>query len=318
MTADVRTIGACGPDAWPEATLRPLSDRDFARFRRLVGALAGINLTPAKKSLFVGRLGKRLRACGLGSFGDYFDLIERDEAERTRMIDALCTNETHFFREPRQFAFLAERAIPVWREELRAGTRPPRIRVWSAACSTGEEPYSLAMALLDRFPAGTGWEIEILASDISTRTLAKARQATWPIAKRAEIPRHYLKRFMLRGTRSEEGRMCAGPEIRGIVRFEAVNLVDERLVAGTAFDAIFCRNVLIYFDAETKARVVDRLLEHLLPGGLLFLGQAESLTGTNPRIRAVGPSIYARADLTSGPWAALRAAATSGGRGRRP
>ncbi len=294
----------CGDQA-----LRPLSDREFSQFRKLVRSLAGINLTPAKKSLLVGRLRKRVQACGLRSFGDYYRLAEQDEAEGQRMVDALCTNETHFFREPKQFAFLTERVVPLWSDEVRNGRRPPRLRIWSAACSTGEEPFSLAMALLARCPPQAGWEIEILASDVSTRALAAAREATWPIAKRTEIPDRYLRRFMLRGTGCEEGRMSAGPEIRSVVRLAAVNLMAHNYAVGAGFDVIFCRNVLIYFDAATKAQVVERLLSHLLPNGLLFLGQAESLAGASPKVRGVGPSVYARVETASGPWTALGAAA---------
>ncbi len=303
-----RQAGATAyPAAWPDATVAPLTEREFSQFRSLVRATAGINLTPSKKALLVGRLVKRLRACRLDSFGEYYRLAEQDDAERQRMIDAICTNETHFFREPRQFDFLAGRVVPLWCDELRAGKRPPRVRIWSAACSTGEEPYSLAMALLDRLPPSAGWQIQILASDLSSRVLAKAREATWPIAQMHEIPMPYLRRFMLRGTRTEEGLMCAGSEIREVVEFSSLNLMDRSYQVGAPFDAIFCRNVLIYFDAETKAGVVGRLIPHLLPGGLLFLGQAESLAGVDARLRGVGPSVYARSDAP---------AASTVGRGR--
>lgn len=273
-----------------------VSDAVFARFQALVHREAGIWLSPAKKALLVGRLSKRLRTLGLASFRDYWERVQGDEAERRHMLDCITTNETHFFREPRHFELLAERVYPSWHAEADAGRRPRRIRVWSAACSTGEEPYSIAMSILQAFPPGLGWGVDVLGSDLSTRVLERARQATWPIAKAAEIPPACLKRFMLRGTGDAEGRMKAGPELQAVVRFARVNLNDERYGAIGQFDLLFCRNVLIYFDPPTKARVLEQLLAHLAPAGLLFLGHAESLGATTDRLRAVIPSVYAFAD----------------------
>jgi len=271
----------------------PVSDRDFARFQALVNREAGIWLAPVKKALLVGRLARRLRELGLTSYGDYYERVEGDEAERIRMLDAICTNETHFFREPRHFELLAERVFPAWRDEADAGRRPRRIRIWSAACSTGEEPYSLAMSLLAAFPAG--WDLEILASDLSTRVLERAGAGLWPIEKAGEIPKGHLEAFMLEGYGAQEGLMKAGPEIRAIVRFARVNLAGDGWPGGPPFDLVFCRNVLIYFDRATKIRVVERLLERLDPRGLLFLGHAESLGGFTTRARSVVPTVYAPA-----------------------
>ena len=199
------------------------------------------------------------------------------------MLDAICTNETHFFREPRHWEFLAERVFPAWRDEADAGRRPRRVRVWSAACSTGEEPYSLAMSLLTAFPAG--WALEVLATDLSTKILERAAAGVWPLAKAKEIPEPYLKAFMLKGFGAQEGLMRAGPEIRALVRFDRVNLIGDDWPPGPPFDLVFCRNVLIYFDRHRRA-VVDRLLDRLAPRGYLFLGHAESLGGfTDPRAR---------------------------------
>jgi chemotaxis protein methyltransferase CheR len=271
----------------------PVSDRDFARFQALINREAGIWLAPVKKALLVGRLARRLRELGLESYGDYYARVEADGVERVRMLDAICTNETHFFREPRHFDFLEGRVFPAWREEADAGRRPRRVRLWSAACSTGEEPYSLAMTLLTAFPSG--WELEIVASDLSTKVLERAENGVWPIEKANEIPDAHRKAFMLRGYGAQEGLMKAGPELRAIVSFHRVNLVGETWPGGPPFDLVFCRNVLIYFDRATKVRVVERLLGRLDPRGYLFLGHAESLGGVTAAGRPVVPTVYAPA-----------------------
>jgi len=272
---------------------RGLSHTEFKLFQELIQREAGIYLAETKKALLVGRLARRLRELGLSSFEDYHRyLTERDPAEQVNMLDCVSTNETHFFREPKQFEFLAERIVPQWLAEAAAGTRPRRICVWSAACSTGEEPYSLAMALLDRLPPQSGWEVEILGSDISTRALARAREAVWPLERACEIPEAYLPRFMLRGTRSQEGRMKAGPQIRSVVRFERINLNADRYPVIGRFDLVFCRNVLIYFAAASKQRVIRQLLRHLRSGGYLFLGHAETAIGMGDSLQRVGPTIY--------------------------
>ncbi len=268
--------------ALPE--VRPLSGDEFRLFQRLIHQEAGIFLGPSKQELLVARLRRRLRALQLHSFLAYYRLVKCDPEERVKMLDCISTNETHFFREPRQFEFLEHRIFPDVQHNRRPG-----LRLWSAGCSTGEEPYSLAMTLLDHFP---GWPIEILATDLSTRVLAKARAAVWPIEKAEEIPTVYRKRFMLKGTRQQDGKMKAGPEIRSVVHFARLNLNDETYPQLGLFDLIFCRNVLIYFNAESRERVIRRLLSHLTPGGTLFLGHAESLSGLTTLVRSVGPNIY--------------------------
>jgi chemotaxis protein methyltransferase CheR len=291
-----RRRAAAAAGAFPaEPPAQLIADREFRLFQGLVHREAGICLAPVKKALLVGRLAKRLRALGLGDYRDYLDRVESDPAERVRMIDCLCTNETHFFREPRHFEFLATRVFPRWRAEAEAGRRPRRARLWSAACSTGEEPCSLAMSLLSSFPPEVGWDLEILATDLSTRALEAARQAVWPLEKAAEIPAPHLKAWMLRGAGSQQGFMKAGPEVRSLVRFQRLNLNDRGWPGLGQFDLVFCRNVLIYFDPPTKERVVGHLLDHLAADGLLFLGHAESLSSTGHRVRAVVPTVYARA-----------------------
>jgi chemotaxis protein methyltransferase CheR len=271
----------------------PISERDFTGYQRLVYREAGIWLSSAKKALLVGRISRRLRELGGLSYGAYLRRAVEDEVERVRLLDALCTHETHFFREPRHFELLEREVLPRWRERGDTGSgQGRRVRVWSAGCSTGEEPFSLAMVLRHHLPPEEGWHIDILATDLSTRILERARQALWPLDKAREIPRRYLRTWMLRGVGSQEGWMKAGPELRSLVRFQRLNLNDGQGVAGH-YDLIFCRNVLIYFDAASKARVIERLLGHLSPHGLLFLGHAESLTGLGWRVSAVMPTVYA-------------------------
>jgi chemotaxis protein methyltransferase CheR len=292
----VTTALAAAPVADGE---RALGDREFARLRDLIRREAGISLGAGKRALLVGRLSRRLRELGLGGFREYCDRVEAEPAEIVAMLDCVSTNETHFFREPHHFQFLADKAYPRWKAEAAAGIRPRRIRAWSAACSTGEEPYTIAMSLLRSFPPGSGWALEVLATDLSTRVLAQARAASWPIDKRREIPQTELRAYMLRGVGPLEGTMRAGPEIRALVEFRRLNLVEETYAGVGEFDLLFCRNVLIYFDAPTKERVVGHLLRHLRPGGHLFLGHAESLTPGLAGLQSVEPSVYARREPRS-------------------
>ena len=203
--------------------LRPLTDREFRQFQSLVHREIGIFLPDSKKALVVSRLSKRLRTLGLQSFGAYYDAVEADRAERTLMLDCICTNETRFFREPRQFEFLETEVLPRWREEGEAGTRPKRIRAWSAACSTGEEPYSLAMLLRTHFPAESGWAVEVLASDISTKALDAAKEGVWALQRTESIPPAYLRAYMLKGVRAEEGKARAHPSLKSLIQFIHIN-----------------------------------------------------------------------------------------------
>jgi chemotaxis protein methyltransferase CheR len=273
-----------------DSAIEPIEPHVFRRFQRLIQGESGIRLTDVKKALLTGRLSRRLRELGLTSFGEYLRRVEADEPERVRMLDLIATNETRFFRESKQFELLDSDVLPRWAAEAAEGKRPRRIRAWSAGCSTGEEPYSLAMLLLSHFPRD--WDMEILATDLSTRVLEKARAAVWPLSKSKEIPPAFLKTFMLRGTGPEDGKMKAGPEVRAFVRFERLNLNDTSYKVQGPFDLILCRNVLIYFDPEGKRQVIGRLLDHLAPTGFFLVGHAESLNGITDRVRAVMPSVY--------------------------
>lgn len=271
--------------------LPELPDRVFYGYRRLIYQEAGIYLGPHKKALLMGRLSRRLRELG-SSFNDYLKQVQEDALERARLLEAICTHETRFFREPRHFEFLERDVLPRWRSQGGTDSGGKQVRVWSAGCSSGEEAFSLAMVLRYHLPPEEGWAIEILASDLSTRILERARQTLWPVDRADEIPSRYLKAFMLRGTGSQEGLMKAGPELRPLVHFQRINLNEESLPVPGRFDLLFCRNVFIYFDAASKARAVDRLVSRLSPRGYFFVGHAESLGAVTHRLQLVHPTVY--------------------------
>jgi chemotaxis protein methyltransferase CheR len=265
-----------------------LTAQEFRLFQTLVHREAGIFLSEQKRALLFGRLAPRIRSLALPSFKAYYDHVVADRDALTHMLDAICTNETSFFREPKQFAFLEGSLLPSWRLAAERGERRKQVRVWSAGCSTGEEPYSIAMSLSAALPE---WSIEIVASDLSTKVLQRAAAGIWPIERAEQIPIHHRKAFMLRGSGEQEGRMAARPELTSLIRFARINLNGDSWPLAGRFDLIFCRNVLIYFDAPSKRRIIDRLLDRLQPSGLLFLGHSESL-GTFERVRVAGPTVY--------------------------
>lgn len=272
--------------------LHTIGDKEFALFQELICRQSGIYLSTAKRALLVGRLVKRLQELAISSFHHYYQLVLADRDEMIKMLDAICTNETHFFREGQHFEFIEDVVIAEWRRQEAAGRRERRIRVWSAGCSSGEEPYSLAMLLLWHFPPGSGWQIEILATDLSTRALAKAVTAVWPLERAAEIPPRFLKEYMLKGVRSQAGKMRASATLREAVDFQRVNLNDEVYAVNGCFDLIFCRNVLIYFHQRSKAQVIDKLFHRLAATGYLFLGHAESLTNLTDQAECIIPNVY--------------------------
>ncbi|MBI3479044.1 MAG: protein-glutamate O-methyltransferase CheR [Nitrosomonadales bacterium] len=260
-----------------------LRDNEFAQFRDMIYRIAGINLSPAKKQLVASRLMKRLKHLNLASYGEYFKLISspQGKAELQVAVDALTTNETHFFREPKHFDFLRNRVIPA-RKSGRG------LRIWSAACSSGEEPYSIAM-LLDELLGNEPWEV--VASDISTHVLAKARSGLYPIVRMPEIPKHYLNRYCLKGVGEHDGTLLIEQSLRDRVRFVQHNLTETPDKLGD-FDVIFLRNVMIYFDMETKRQVVSRLLPRLRPGGYFLVSHSESLNGVTDEVKLVVPAVY--------------------------
>lgn len=267
----------------PNYTATVLQEKEFAQLRELIYRIAGISMSPAKKPLVTSRLAKRLKHYELASYGDYYQMITAADgkAELQMAVDLLTTNETHFFREPKHFDFLRQRILP----ERKPGKT---LRIWSAACSSGEEPYSIAM-LLDEGLGNAPWEI--VASDLSTRVLEKARDGLYPIERMPEIPRHYLSNYCLKGTGSQQGTLLIERRLRERVQFMQHNLIETPPKQGE-FDAIFLRNVMIYFDQDTKRQVVKRLLSQLRPGGYFFVGHSETLNGINDEVRLVQPAVY--------------------------
>jgi chemotaxis protein methyltransferase CheR len=276
------SAGTAPREALPGALV--LRAEEFALFQRLLHQVAGIWVVPAKRAMVEGRLARRTRQLGLDSFGAYFRRLAENADERQTAIDLLTTNETHFFREPRHFDFLRTRVAA-----LRGSGRP--VRVWSAAASTGQEPYTIAMVLAQAL-GDSPWEI--FASDLSRRVLERAASALYDISLAREIPQEYLHEYCLKGVGAQEGRFAVAPQLVRRVRFAQVNL-NEPLPDVGQFDVIFLRNVMIYFQTETKRAVVARILRQLRPEGYLLVGHSESLHGLAPGLQMVVPSVYRKA-----------------------
>jgi chemotaxis protein methyltransferase CheR len=260
-----------------------ITDKEFSQFQKLIHDIAGIHMNPIKKPLVMGRLAKRLIHHGLRSYGEYFKLLDSGEhpKELQTAVDLLTTNETYFFREPKHFEFLQQKILTLH-------ARGKNFRVWSAACSTGQEPYSIAMTL-SHVLGDNPWEV--IASDLSTRVLEKARTGHYSLEQADNIPKEYLAKFCLKGIGSQAGTFLIDKAVRNRVKFAQINL-NERLPRGEMMDLIFLRNVMIYFNAETKHQVVQRVVETLRPGGHLFVGHSESLNGLYDKLKAIAPAIY--------------------------
>jgi chemotaxis protein methyltransferase CheR len=265
----------------------PLNNDVFKLFRALVYRECGINLTDHKRAMFSSRLQKRLSQLGLTSFQDYYDLVVggHSDAELTTMLDYISTNQTEFFREPHHFTFLRERVLP----ELAVDKT---VRIWSTACSSGEEPYSIAMTLSDTIDSSSTWNCRILASDISTRMLAKAATGQYSHEKINSLSSDLVRRHFLLGKGNRRELVKIKPHIANMAVFRRINLMDDRYPIKSLLDVIFCRNVLIYFDRETQAKVLARLSRYLKPGGYLFLGHSETMQGISDAFHYVAPTIY--------------------------
>jgi chemotaxis protein methyltransferase CheR len=246
-----------------------------------------IRLDESKQQLINTRLGKRLRHLGLNSLVEYCALLRSSpsEEEMTHLVNALSTNFTHFMREPDHFHLLAEQALPAV-----LGPRK-RFQVWSAACSTGEEPYTMAFFLTERYPPSAGWDWHILATDVSTKALDKAAAGIYPEERLAAIPRGWHRAYFQRGQGQWQGYYRVKPAVRERVVFRQLNLLSEYRFA-EAFEVIFCRNVMIYFDRPTQAQLVNQLGRWLAPQGFLLIGHAESLNGLRVPFRCLRPSVY--------------------------
>jgi len=281
-----------------------ISDREFALFRDLVREHAGITLGPHKRHLLRARLGRRLRALGMTTFAQYYEHLTdpaRDGAgELIIFINAITTHKTDFFRELHHFEYLAGRWTPAWRAAAeRSGQR--RLRLWSAACSSGEEPYTLAMVLAAAGLTPPGWDTRILASDIDTDCLAQTESGVYPTDRVTPVPADLLKRCFLRGTGRHDAEVRVRPELRKLLTIRRINLAEPTWPIHTRFHVIFCRNALIYFDRTMQKTILERLVSSLEPGGLLFLGHAESVFGLVDGLSHLGNTIYARtADVRAG------------------
>jgi chemotaxis protein methyltransferase CheR len=282
-----------------EATL---TDKEFAALRELIYAHTGIALAPYKRYLVQARLGRRLRALGLSSFAEYHErLVSGDGAELTQFINAMTTNKTDFFREAHHFEYLRNTWLPARRA---AGAR--KLRIWSAACSTGEEPYTIAVTVLDALDGAAGWDVKILASDIDTDVLGRAEAGTYSLDQVAPVPAPLLARYFQRGRGQHEGSVRVSPALRSLVTFRRINFLDDPWPIRATFDAIFCRNVLIYFDRPTQQRLLTRLLGYLAADGVIFLGHSESAFGLVAGLSPVGATVYRRTAAASSPAPAGR------------
>jgi len=268
------------------AACRPLRGSEFAKIRKLAYDTFGLDLKAGKETLVSTRLAREIRQSGCATFDQYYRRVVEDRSGESliSLIDALTTNHTAFFREPPHFDFLRERFLPG-----HAGRG--NIDIWSAACSSGEEPYSIAMCLLEELGAASKQRVRILATDISTRVLGKASRGVYPAERFEGMPALQLRRHFLRGEGRWEGWCRVKKDVRDLVEFRRLNLLDPLSQAG-CFGLIFCRNVMIYFDKPTQQRVVRRLAGCLSPGGYLFTGHSESLTGIEHGLRYVQPAVY--------------------------
>ena len=267
-----------------------LSDAVFQKFSSLVYQKAGIYLKAEKKELLNARLGKRLRALGMDSFADYYDYVVRDSSgeELVQMIDVVSTNFTSFFRENSHFELLVSRVLP----ELtsRVGGKK-EVVIWSAASSSGEEPYTIALVSEDFFEKKPDWNYRILATDISTRVLAHAKRGVYSSDRVTKVPNNYLKKYFQRGVGEAAGNVRLKEPIRRRISFERFNLMDD-FPWNATLDVIFCRNVMIYFNRETQQELVNKFYRALAPGGYLFIGHSESISSLQHQFAQIASTAY--------------------------
>lgn len=262
---------------------------DFERVRKLIYQHAGISLSPVKQDMVYSRLARRLRATGMQSFAQYLDALENkggDEWER--FVNSLTTNLTSFFREPHHF--------PIFAEHLRKLGTKRAVRVWCSAASTGEEPYSIAMTVAETFGSNVS-HISITASDLDTNVLATAQKGVYPIERVEKLSQERLQKFFLRGTGSQEGYVSVRPELRRMIDFQRINLLDSTYSVRGPLDIIFCRNVMIYFDKPTQYKILSRFAPMMQPDGLMFAGHSESFLHASDLFRSLGKTVYALASV---------------------
>lgn len=266
------------------------SDRDFRRVCELIHQRAGIALAPAKRDMVYGRLSRRLRALGLRSFQEYLDRLEKDGGDEWQAFtNALTTNLTSFFREPHHFDKLRE-------ELLQRAHRAP-LQIWSCAASTGEEPYSLAITACEAFGTLTP-PVRILATDVDTQVLSVGAQGVYSVERIANMDPALKRRYFQRGTGPNEGKCRVIPALRQLIEFRQLNLLSPRYDVGGPYDALFCRNVMIYFDKPTQRAILSRLVEHMGDDGLLYTGHSENYLHAADLIQPCGRTLYRRAQRT--------------------
>lgn len=274
-----------------------LRQSEFRRLAAFIQDYSGIKMPVSKITMLEGRLRARVRDTGCADMHDYCAMLfERDglDAEAVHLIDAVTTNKTDFFREPEHFRILAARVLPTLLAERGAGGWR-QLKLWSAACSTGAEPYTIAMVAADWAQPHRGLRVSILATDLSTEVLQAAQHAVYPEGMVAVVPPDLRRRYLLRSRDRSRGVVRVAPELRALVRFARLNLMDSEYQVDRDMDAIFCRNVLIYFDKPTQHAVLLRLCAHLRPGGYMFLGHSESLAGLALPLRCVANTVFRRA-----------------------
>ncbi|MDI6852457.1 MAG: protein-glutamate O-methyltransferase CheR [Deltaproteobacteria bacterium] len=276
--------------AWDALPAPEISEKEFLSLRRLIHRQAGIHLSPQKKELLQARLAKIIRSQGLRSYQDYYRRVMADDSGRElcQLLNAISTNQTAFWREPAHFQLLSQEILPAWRQQRRAGLC---WRFWCAGCSSGEEPYTLAMVLLENLSPEEVKNVRIYASDLNTQVLEQARQGIYPAARTAPLPLGWQTRFFQKGVGRQEGFVRLKPQVRELVEFFHLNLMDD-FAFREEIDLIFCRNVMIYFDKETQAGVVEKFYRSLRPGGYLFLGHSESLCNIRHHFTYVKPTVY--------------------------
>jgi len=277
------------PQPVSRESTRPLTDREFEQFRELAYERFGLDLKDGKQGLVAARLGKKLREHGFRTFQAYYEHVLADSTGEALvvLIDALTTNFTSFLREPAHFDYLRKTILP----EIRSSER---IRIWSAACSTGEEPYTIAFSVLEELGSAARGRFELLATDISTKALGTALTAVYPAERFEGFPRDWMRRYLRRGDGRWRGWYRVKPEVRSVVEFRRLNLM-EPFAHLLRFHVVFCRNVMIYFDKPTQADLVARLTDRLEPDGYLLTGHSESLLGKHPGLSYVRPAVYRKA-----------------------
>jgi chemotaxis protein methyltransferase CheR len=269
-----------------------LTDSEFKRLRELVHQRTGIALSEAKRELLYGRLARRLRKLKLTSFAEYCQLVERDEsAELQELTNAITTNLTSFFREDYHFKQLAAEVLPQV-ESKRSGKR--RMRLWSAGCSTGEEPYSLAVVMREALAHLSGWDIKLLATDIDSKVVATAAEGVYAAERFKGVAPERVK-YWFREISGRPDFFAASAELKSLITFKQLNLLDQWPMKGP-FDVIFCRNVVIYFDKATQRSLFDRMADLQEQGGWLFIGHSENLLNVTRRYKLVGRTVYRRVE----------------------